>query len=81
MNKPFKAFNHGTGVIDLSHLDNVEEFRPVEIHMKEDGTLKNTPSFAIVLTSPFRQKVIVGQISLEMLNEGLNDIGYKIIKK
>lgn len=81
MEKPFKGINHGTGQIDLTHHKEIEEFSPVEIHLKEDGSLKNEPSFAIVLTSPYSRTQVFGQISLEMLNEGLDDVGYEIIKK
>lgn len=79
--KPFKAFNVGTGPINLTRWENIDQFRPVEIHLKENGSLKDEPSFAIILTSPYSKKTIVGQISLEMLNDGLNDIGYEITKK
>jgi len=40
--------------------------------------LNNTPSFAIIIQDVNGNKV-VGQISLQMLNEGLNELGYKII--
>lgn len=80
MAKPFKGINHGTGQIDLTHHKEIEEFHPVEIHLKDDGSLKNEPSFAIVLTSQYSRTQVVGQISLEMLNEGLADVGYKIVK-
>lgn len=81
MSKAFQGFNHGTGVIDLTKHKEIEEFRPVEIHLKENGSLKNEPSFAIVMTSQFSMNQVVGQISLEMLNDGLSDIGYEVIKK
>lgn len=80
MDKPFKCINHGTGNINLSHLKNQKQFLPVEIHLKEDGSLKDEPSFAIVMTHPSFSPV-VGQISLEMLNDGLADIGYEIVPK
>lgn len=80
MDKPFKGISHGTGPINLTHLSDTDQFRPVEIHLKENGSLKDEPSFAIILTSPYSKKAIVGQISLEMLNDGLADIGYTIFK-
>lgn len=83
MDKPFKGINHGTGKIDLSHLKIYDDhhYLPVEIHLKENGSVKDEPSFAIVLTSPDSSVAIIGQISLEMLNDGLADIGYEIVPK
>lgn len=80
MEKAFKAFDHGTGRIDLTKHEGLKMMRPVEIHHKQDGSVKDEPSFAIVMTSPFSSPV-VGEISLEMLNDGLNEIGYEIIRK
>ena len=58
------------------------ELRPIEIHLKEDGDLDDKPSLCIVMTDmqPFSQTFFYGQISLKMFNEGLKDIGYKIVK-
>ena len=53
--------------------------RPVEIHLKEDGSKANEPSFCIVMTDFNNQ--VAGEISLEMLNDGLADIGYEIINR
>jgi len=78
--KPFTAFNHGTNQIDVKHLGKIKMMLPTEIHYKEDGSITNGPSFAIVLTSPVDIPV-VGQISLKMLNDGLNELGYEIVKK
>lgn len=80
MEKAFKAFNHGTGKIDLSNHKGLSVMRPVEIHHKEDGSITNEPSFAIVMVAPYEYP-IVGEISLKMLNDGLNKIGYEIVKK
>jgi len=80
MEKAFKAINHGTGKINLSNHILLKTMRPVEIHLKEDGSSKNEPSFAIVMISPF-DRPVVGEITLEMLNDGLKDIGYELIKK
>ena len=79
--KPFKGINHGTAQINLMHLGKAVQMLPIEIHLKEDGDLEGNPSFAIV--SKYPEAVIpavVSQISLKMLNEGLNDIGYEIKK-
>jgi hypothetical protein len=81
MEKAFKAFNVGTGKIDLSHHQlGLTMMRSVEIYCKEDGSVKDEPTFSIVMTSPF-SKPVFGEISLEMLNEGLNEIGFEIIRK
>ena len=79
MGKAFQAFNHGTGKMDLTKHKNIVVMRPTEIHLKEDGSKKNEPSFAIVMTD-FRNTV-VGEISLEMLNDGLADIGYEVVRR
>ena len=83
--KPFVGIDHGTGRIDLTHLkNNLSVLRPVEIHHKSDGSIKNGLSFCIVMMEwPVlgMPRHVSGEISLEMLNNGLNDIGYTIIKK
>lgn len=80
MSKDFIGINHGTGKIDIRDKGLSTQFKPVEIHLKEDGALGDKPSFAFVLTSPGKITVI-GQLSLEMWNEGLADIGYELVKK
>ncbi len=79
--KPFKGFNHGKGLIDpttfLAHT-NVVQALPTSIHLKEDGAKDGGPSVAIVMES--RGGAAFGQLSLKMWNEGLKDIGYKIVK-
>lgn len=77
--KPFIAVDHGNNKIDLSHLQGrAFEFRPVEIHHKADDSVKDQPSFTIVMKHGYSN--VYGQISLEMLNEALQDIGYRVIK-
>ena len=75
--KPFIGINHGTGPIKL--MGPVTEMLPTEIHLKEDGAIGDTPSVAIVMDD-FSNPVVFGQLSLKMWNEGLKDIGYKIVK-
>lgn len=81
-NKEFKGFNHGTGSVALGLANatglNTDQKRPVQIHLKEDGAIGDKPSFCLVLTNG--REVTIGQISLEMFNEGLADIGYKLVK-
>ncbi len=80
MKDAFKGFDHGTGVIDLSvHGSKIKEARPIEIHLKKDGDIHNLPSLAIVMRCN-DNSLVFGQISLEMLNAGLEDIGYEIKK-
>lgn len=78
--KAFIGISHGKGTIKINH-EFVTQLRPIEIHMKEDGTLDDKPSFCIVMSSMMEGlSVVAGQISLKMLNEGLKDIGYEIKK-
>lgn len=79
--KPFKGVKHGKGQIDLKHLGDSVELRPVEIHMKEDGGLDDQPVFVIVMVGTrYIPMAVYGQITLDMLNGGLKEIGYKIVK-
>lgn len=76
-----KGYNWGTGVIELELGDFAMEFRPVEIHIKEDGSLDNKPSMCVVMVrSGVRDLYSYGQLSLEMWNKALGEIGYKIEK-
>lgn len=59
------------------------EFKPTqmhlsEMHVKENGDIEHKPSFAIIMTNGRIE--VCGQISLRMFNDGLSDIGYKLIK-
>lgn len=79
--KPFRGINHGKDDIDLTHLDYPPvEFKPIEIHLKENGSITDEPSIAIVMQRP-EGFAVVGQLSIKMWNEGLADIGYEIVKK
>ncbi len=83
MSENFIGINWGTEVVDLRRPGVLTEMRPVEVHLKEDGTLDNGPSLTFVLVHPPLQSTpiaVFGQISVKMLNEGLADIGYKIEK-
>ena len=82
MKKEFKGINHGKKQIDLRHLGNdALQLRPVEIHLKENGSDTDGPSFVIVMVgSEYIPAKVYGQITLDMFNEGLLDIGYKITK-
>jgi len=92
--KPFAGFNHGTSTIDLTPLQTeiskdgierngvfFEEMRPIEVHVRENGDVDDKPSFCFVMKPPPHIAVhVMGQISLKMLNEGLRQAGYKIVK-
>ena len=79
MEKDFKGFNHGKGKIVIDKPVKLIFMKPTEIHLKENGSIKDQPSLAIVMERPMTAAA-VGEISLEMFNEGLADIGYKIVK-
>ena len=76
---PFRGINHGKHQIDLTHLKVLYEVRPIEVHMNENGSIMDRPTLAFIFANENRFH-IVGQISVDMLNEGLKDIGYKMIK-
>jgi hypothetical protein len=77
--KSFKAFDWGTGKFDLrSHKEPMRMMLPIEIHATTNGSIKDEPAFIIIMTD--RVVSVYGAISLEMLNDGLADIGYKVIK-
>lgn len=81
MKKAFKGINHGKDQIDLRHLEKALELRLIEIHHKENGSTKDEPSFVIVMTgTKYIPGTVYGQITLDMFNKGLADIGYKIEK-
>ena len=92
--KPFQGFNSGNEMINLTHLQIeltesgvernrviIEEMQPVEVHVRENGTLDDKPSFCFVMKPPLHIPFHVqAQISLRMLNDGLREAGYKIEK-
>lgn len=75
--KAFKGINHGKRKIEFSDKPLIEMI-PTEIHLKEDGDTDDNPSMAIVMGNKFGH-LVYGQLSLKMWNEGLADIGYKIV--
>lgn len=72
--------NVGTNQIDLTHLGYASQIAPVELYLKEDGTLENGPSLCIVNVGA-GYKHTFSQISIKTLNEALNKLGYEIKKK
>lgn len=77
--KPFYGTNVGKGAIDLREYPSAYQLRPTRIYLKEDGAINDKPSFGILMEHPTDyQPKVLGQLSLAMLNDGLNDVGYTI---
>jgi hypothetical protein len=77
---PIKTFNWGTNPIQLEFPDAIGfEFKPIQVHLKEDGSLDNKPSFCVVLHHPIVDKYVYGQISLKMADDVLRQFGMKIV--
>ena len=83
-NKKFEAFDINKGQIDFRKYQEkgymIQEMMPVEIYHKADGAIGDKSSFYIVMNSDFYKSIVYGQISLEMLNQKLNRIGYEMIR-
>jgi DNA primase len=78
--KPFTGHNHGRDKI-LLELDPATTLaaRPIEVHIKQNGALDEGPSLAIVMKIPGDKGFhVYGEISIDMFNKGLADIGYQI---
>lgn len=79
MSKDIYTKNWGTDKIGIDPEGGpLIEFRPTELHLKEDGARDDKPSFSIVMIRPPALGKAVGQISLAMLNEALAELGYEI---
>lgn len=71
--------NHGTGKIAIvTDTESVIETDLTHLHLKEDGTVDDKPSLAFESIVP--GYIFVSQISLKMLNDALNELGYQITK-
>jgi hypothetical protein len=78
--KDITTKNWGKAQINIKGYGNsLLESKPEEFHLKEDGAKDGSPSLAIVMTGPVVD--VVGQISIKMLAEALNELGYKLEKK
>jgi len=74
-----KTIDWGTKQIDLS--DHIAlEFRPTELHLKQNGSTENEPSFTILLQNEKAITKVFGQVSLKMLNKAFGELGYQITK-
>jgi hypothetical protein len=80
--KPFQGFNWGKEAIELE--DNGKhlfEGKPTQIHFKENGAIGERPIIAIIIEfAPITPFYAVGQISIDMFNDGAKDFGYKLVK-
>jgi len=86
MAKEMKVINHKAGKIDLRYLGtHVKEFKPIELHHMDHGSVTDEASFAVVMELLLIQSKVpiyaVGQFSLVTLQECLNELGYEIKKK
>lgn len=82
MAKYMTVTNHHNGKIDLRHLGkNAFEAVPIEFHYKEDGTIDDLSSIAIVMNVIELEVNVFGEMSLNTLKECLNEVGYDIVKK
>jgi hypothetical protein len=78
MNEFMKVVNHGAKPIDLRHIGSTaKEARLVELHFNTNGSIEEKPSLAIVMQLPSGLN-IYGQMSLETLNDCLEQLGYEI---
>lgn len=74
------VYDHGTDKIDLSHLPYYTlELRPTEFHFKIDGAKDDKPSICIIMGG-IPGNLVFGEMSLNTLDECLNEVGYKIVK-
>lgn len=79
--RPFIGINVGNNPIDMRKHPTMYELRPGEIYLKTDGAKNDEPSFAIAMFDPNKVAApVIGQLSLEMFNDGLADVGYQIVK-
>ena len=78
MKKDFIAIDHGKRKMNISSATVIGE--PTEIHHKIDGDINNQPTFAVLIETAIPGLKVVGEISLEMLNNGLKTIGYQMQK-
>ena len=74
--KAFVGINVGKKPIVVDK--NTFQMLPVKIYLKENESITNKPSFALLMTCQNPDLKVIGQLSLEMLNEGLIDVGYQI---
>lgn len=72
------------GVIepDRKHFESVTQLKPVILYHKEDGTKDDKPSFSLISVHPAIPCAgAISEISLDMLNEAMSEVGYTVLKK
>jgi len=76
-----KSVYAGKGKYDVRHLKHCNNtvMKPIEIHLKEDAAIGEKPGFLLV--HKYFNQVAMGEVSLEMLNRAMNELGYDIVKK
>ena len=74
-------FGETVEVIDLrEELDKfLTELYPTKLYHLPTGAIGDKPTFGFRMETP-DSLFVIGQISLQSLNEALADVGYKIIK-
>jgi hypothetical protein len=78
--EPFKGIDWDDRIIlDVKVYGHMQNTCPVELHHLPNGAINNGPSFCIVSVD-MNDNFYMGQISVDMLNKGLEEVGYKIVK-
>ena len=85
MSKDIKTQDVGYGQIELNKPQHkgMIQLKPVEIYHKEDGSKEDKPSFCFIMRdTSFSPKhlPVCAQVSLEILNEAMHELGYEIKK-
>ena len=77
----FVGENVKTGPIKMEN-NRTYQLRPVKLYLKEDGAKDDGASFAILMVDPYNHAApVIGQVSLDMWNKAMNEVGYEIVKK
>jgi len=67
-------------IMDAAQYGHVREYTPIELILLEDGTKDNKESIILLSHNEVARCTIISQISVAMLNKGLEKIGYKLSK-
>lgn len=84
MPKDLKTYNVGKELFDLRKPEykGMMQYKPVEIYHKEDGSKEDKPCFLFIMRdcSTFLnpKHPVCAQVSLKMLNEAMQELGYEI---
>lgn len=77
----FVGENVKTGQIKMEN-NRTYQLRPVKLYLKENGSIDDKPLFAILMADPYNHAApVIGQVSLDMWNKAMNEVGYEIVKK